>query len=128
MRLRAHCRLVVLAAAALLGGDLAARSHAIVVAHAICAEHGEPIHLASDANASSGPADVDAVSAGDRTISATDDHEHCAVAGGTRRVGPPAFAALVMTLRGIAPLAGTGIVLDPAVPLFRLAPKNSPPV
>lgn len=126
MRLRARCRLVVLAATALLGGDLAARVHAIAVTHAVCAEHGEPIHLASAASRSA-LADVDAVSAGDPTIAPMDDHEHCALAGGTHRVGQPASASALVVAHRFTPLAGTGIVLDPAFRLFRLAPKTSPP-
>lgn len=108
-------------------------SHMLLVRHATCAEHGELVHLdgkgkqataieLSDAcrvKGADGPAEPHA-------------HDHCVVAG-TRReeravadpvvaAGPPDAA------RGACLCAGHGVPPHGRLPVYRLAPKGSPPI
>lgn len=117
-------------AAMLSAGELGAFAHAAFVQHAICEEHGEPIHaLTGEAAAPPVANDSKALAAASTNgAAATDDHDHCKLSCGTPRLASPSRKHLVIAvLDGVAPLAGTGIVIPPAVSLFRLSPKNSPP-
>lgn len=122
MRRRA-IRFLALAA---LGGQLAAVADALFVEHVTCAEHGDRIHVAIHARA---PVATGWAAVGVAVAGAADDHDQCLLDedGGRATSAPPPAPRAPMAAR--AP--SLGLELAPPVfrraPLYRLAPKNSPP-
>jgi hypothetical protein len=116
----------------LVFAQVIAFSHVALVAHRICAEHGEAIHAGQSVEAAkdqvqdNAPASVLAA----RGTAMGHDHEHClCLAHGRER-----FVVLPRTSDGLARVAMAGSWqgsprLQPALPvaLFLLAPKGSPP-
>ena len=124
-------------AALCLVGQLCGLAHLLVVQHVACAAHGEMVHVrtvsrpvrAADA---SRPSDAHAhvlAPTGGRSLLA-DDHEHCAGLSDVRDA--PAGHAQILVARIVQPLAPHAVRPDRTTvstrPLFRLAPKVSPPL
>lgn len=124
-------------------GYLAAISHMAFVAHAICAEHGELVHVEPAVGSSPEPAgDGSASASAPRALSLdvhpSDDHDHCvlgvappgeaAVERGAPReivvppdpIETPALEAPSWTPPPVAPA--------PPISILLLSPKSSPPV
>ena len=113
--------------AVLVCAELAPAGHALLVRHVVCAEHGEATHATAPDDGAVAPPD-DARSAVASTTASDDEHEHCrmVVLRGRAahshselavRLAPP--PALLDPSRDAAP---------PAIAVFRLAPKSSPPI
>jgi len=107
-------------------------SHVALVAHRICAEHGEAIH-ASQPDAAATPAAPDsslASALGARGTAVGHDHEHCLCMAHSRErfVFPPrASAGLVAIWIDQLWQGSPRSVPALSVALFLLAPKGSPP-
>ena len=117
----------ILLALAALGGQAAAVADALFVAHVTCPTHGDRVHVDGDAPArtpekwaSLGEASVDA-----------DGHAHaaCLFDDDVEYVPPAATPALAApAVDGARPAIAIAAVLPRRrLPLYRLAPKNSPP-
>ena len=133
MASRAKGRLLRLLAVAGLCGQLAAVADALFVEHVTCFVHGDRVHVTTEAPV------VAARWSGLRRPAALrsptvdgDEHDHvlCLLDDDVDFVPPPAPAALPAP--GVAsrafPLSGAEAPTFGRPPLFRLAPKNSPPV
>jgi hypothetical protein len=115
-----------LLAVAALGGQLAAIADALFVEHVTCPEHGDRIHVTGH-----GPAPAAEKWSGARpAIGGTgDDHDQCLL----DEDGDQAPAPNPPSLPVPAPAAASALRFDlsaPVIrgaPLYRLAPKNSPP-
>jgi len=118
----------------LLAAQLVALGHLLVVRHTICPEHGEAIHSESPGDAQTlgssheGAAADSTLGAG--TPTAEHAHDHCLACTNTRE----RFALLpaLDSMRGALFVATTRpspatVDAAPAVAVFLLAPKNSPP-
>jgi hypothetical protein len=128
LRKRTNRWAVALAALVLGGSELGSAGHVALVRHALCAEHGEPVHGGPPADEVVVAAATDSVLPGESAGATTDEHEHCKILAGTSRVAPgDGGFALPLPLDGNASLAGGDATIAPSVALFRLAPKNSPP-
>jgi hypothetical protein len=119
--------MTVLLAVAALGGQLAAVADALFVAHVTCPTHGDRVHVDEDAPAR---APEKWATLGEATAD-TDGHAHaaCLVDDDVEYVPPAAAPALaapaVESPRD--PIAVAAALPRRRVPLYRLAPKNSPP-
>lgn len=119
--------LPALALATFVAGQLASVAHAALVRHAVCADHGEAVHVSS-AEAAEVPAhrdDTDAVSGSEPAPA--DDHEHCSVACERRALARPGSRASIAGHGGDAPRPLRDAQVPPAIAIYRLAPKSSPP-
>jgi hypothetical protein len=107
-------------------------AHFALVQHVVCDEHGELMDVdvatfamsASEARPSSEPAWAKS------PAPAGHHHEHCNVLAHLRQQLPvPIFAGLPARVAAVPELASAPFESAPplAVPLYRLAPKNSPP-
>lgn len=125
--------LAVLLAALYAVGAFAGVVHVMAVEHARCAEHGELIHASSTprADAPRGHFAEARLHAGERAAP-HDEHDHCLVLA-------PSSPALVSfaPVEEVAALDETALSASSALPadthalsepLFRLAPKQGPPV
>jgi hypothetical protein len=104
--------------------------HMAAVSHARCQVHGELLH----ANAPSVAADAGAASEPGRSFHAAppagdSDHEddECSLVTAQRDSVAPSVVPAVAHVRALPPLALAGARALLAEPLYRLAPKNSPP-
>ena len=119
-------RAIRLFALAALGGQLAAIADALFVEHVTCAEHGDRIHVTSH-----GPAPVAQTWAGvGAAIAGTaDEHDQCLLDEDGDQA--PATAPTALCLPALAqaspPHFEPGAPAVRRAPLYRLAPKNSPP-
>ena len=118
----------------LLGAQLVALGHLLVVRHTICPEHGEAIHSESPGEAQTLDSSHESTTAepalGPTTPSAEHAHDHCLALTNTRERFAPLPAPDVMPgpLPAAADLPSLGPVgVAPAVAVLLLAPKNSPP-
>jgi hypothetical protein len=114
-------------------GPILAQAHLVLVQHARCAEHGELLHLGatapSESAVSSDSATGSGVSAPRTDPSESHEHDHCVIASGRKTQAPAGSTAPLLSLsppvRTVSPnVAGQ---LAPLLPLYILAPKNSPP-
>ena len=114
-------------------GQLALAMHAPETAHRVCEEHGELVDDAGAAHLGGEPAHTPAAT---EIASAQRDaphagHEHCPFGtllqqtGSLASLAPPVSAAPphLVHLVAVAPRAPSGT----PIPLYRLAPKTSPP-
>jgi len=125
--MRATAALAVLV---LVGSTLLVGWHRASVAHGVCAEHGEELHLRriGQRDATQVPADG-ATRIGASTWELRDGDHHCAVAATTRDpatagADAPALVAVV------EPDDAPALPVDPTgatAVLYHLAPKTSPP-
>jgi hypothetical protein len=119
--------MTVLLALAALGGQLAAVADALFVAHVTCPTHGDRIHVDDEA-----PARVAEkwAALGEATAD-TDGHTHaaCLFDDDVEYVPPAATPALAAPASESTrpPIAVAAALPGRRVPLYRLAPKNSPP-
>ena len=115
----------------LVAGQGATLAHLAIVRHAYCAEHGELVDVGAESSAPTPASPEDAtdhVLPGPASGSDGHEHEHCAVVGHRReavladRVGP------AVTLHApVEPAPPADVVVVAVGPVFRLAPKQSPP-
>jgi hypothetical protein len=124
-------------AALCLVGQLSSLAHMAVVRHVACSEHGELVH--ADEGRTAGPARHTASESDSAlprlapvpTPPSAHGHDHCLVTTLRRERG---VLPQQSHLAGVAPaeqrLVGDGRDVPPVASfaLFRLAPKNSPPV
>jgi hypothetical protein len=115
--------------------QLSSTFHFALVAHAVCAEHGEFIHESEGGHRHSHAADRAASPERPATVVTAaahdDEHAHCATFADRRErlsVAPRTLAVVVLA----TPAKGELLLHDgehhsPVVPLLLLAPKGSPP-
>ena len=117
-------RLAVLLA---LCGQLAMLAHAALVAHVTCGADGELIHVRA------GAAVRPVVGGGDIARASLDggrdDHDHCLLdeEGEATCPSAPSACGLVLATRAVFERAARSRGAARRAPLYRLAPKNSPP-
>ncbi len=109
-------------------------AHLLVVQHVECAAHGEMVHVArwqSQPAAAARSTDPRAalLVGDDRRNATVDSHEHCAWLSQVRDV--PAYRAPIVVAVAVTPWSTVATLVEraarPARPLYRLAPKVSPP-
>lgn len=120
-------------AGVVLVAQLASTAHLAVVRHALCLEHGEYVH----AEASTGEAVrvpvhslAPGLTDGTAALSSEEAHDHCGVLAHRRdpqlAAGPAAQVAV--EVRETPSVPGTERAPLTTAELFRLVPKQSPPV
>lgn len=115
-------------------GSIASSLHMALVRHAVCAEHGEVVHLApADATPVCGAsAQAHPGSVWSPAPSASEDgHDHCTIAAQTRVRGmawTPYRAAPQSEPEVVARDCAPGPARVPGFSRLFLAPKHSPPV
>ncbi|HEY3354467.1 MAG TPA: hypothetical protein VGQ83_14545 [Polyangia bacterium] len=113
-----------------LAFQLLSLAHAVLVPHAVCEEHGEPVHLVVGRAAA--PRAAAAAWAPARAAGRPDAHgeEHCAITA--HGLAGTAAAAAAAHVRPAPPrqatAAATAVAPPGCAPLLALAPKTSPPV
>lgn len=115
----------------LVASPLAEALHAVLVPHAICAEHGEVVHAHGASSASAQP--DGAVPSIDADATAQESsHGHCTIiAERSRQIAPPnaSEAWLLPALRAQAePFVTRAARASTSLELTLLAPKTSPPL
>jgi hypothetical protein len=97
--------------------------HHATVRHVRC-EHGELVEAPALAKHAAGDSQLVGVEAGD----ASGADEHCAIANGQRADARPAIACIehVLAPTGATPVVAA-VTFHASVPIFRTAPKTSPP-
>jgi hypothetical protein len=120
-----------------LFGQVSSLAHTLLVQHATCAEHGESIHVSDAARldqtaAGAGIGFADPVVAGSDAGAPAEGHghDHClAVAHGRGHVGLRTLTAPVTANPPVLVVvtAETANSRPASCPVYRLAPKNSPP-
>jgi hypothetical protein len=101
--------------------------HFALVAHSVCAEHGELVHEAAP-SAPVPRSEVPALVAGGEV---GHQHEHCGVLALTRSLAIPAFApsqASPPASWAALPVAGAGRSAHVGIALLSYAPKLAPPL
>ncbi|HVJ15767.1 MAG TPA: hypothetical protein VM686_10000 [Polyangiaceae bacterium] len=112
----------------LAGAQLWPALHHALIRHAVCAEHGEFVHVEAHADhAASDAGKTPAVSASE---DGDDAHDHCQLPPGlhdpaAEPAEPP--SVLTSTSTGAAPSAAPSEALARSIPILSLAPKQSPP-
>lgn len=115
---------------AFLLAQLAGFVHLALERHAVCAEHGELLHVADSASSSAAAGHQERTGPSLADGSSGDAHAHCDV---LPAVQPKQSVATGAPARSIEPLASAWnraaplAVAHAAVPLLLLAPKQSPP-
>ncbi len=113
--------------------QLASFAHEALSSHVVCAEHGELVHVGHFAPATAGhrahaPAERQLLGVSDPSVAR--DHEHCGLAAVSRE---RALQLQAHTSVATAPACSRAPFEVPAnpdrssIPVFRLAPKQSPP-
>lgn len=136
---RAFRVLSVAIAALCVGAQLSGLLHMLLVQHVVCPEHGELIHAdergKSDAHGgsvrvtSSDPAPIAIHAAPDSSESHADDH--CLICAQPREpaaLSGPVHGLMISVGSSVAPVASIDSVDSGRIPIYMLAPKNSPPV
>jgi hypothetical protein len=116
-----------------LSGQLFGIAHLLLVPHAVCAAHGELIHVERAANTAA-PTAVDSTRAayrGEAGGETSDSHEHC-LAFALRREHHAAAAVRALVVpkapaKSTRPHADSAAVVRAALILL-FAPKGSPPI
>ncbi|MCA9539121.1 MAG: hypothetical protein KC620_09570 [Myxococcales bacterium] len=122
-------------------GNLTNLVHYATVAHGVCPEHGEAVHLRAhghgafdlrDLRAESGVAGEGRAALAAETSAAEHEHEHCFICPTSREMATATAqsAPVVVHHRDLIAddLPVAQVVRAPQVPLYLLAPKQSPPV
>lgn len=120
----------VVTAAILVAGELAAFAHLAFARHVTCPEHGELLDLGDAEGTTHASSNIP--TAGE-TPASTDTHEHhgCALLprGGERAsIGGPAPRPAILDQTRPALFACERDRRSSLIALYRLAPKNSPPL
>jgi hypothetical protein len=128
VRLRGHRRSVLIPAlaAAALAGQLGAVADQLLVDHVTCLAHGERIHVSRDEQV---PAAAPWTAIAPAAVASADEaHAQCLFDDDVDVVPAPAPAVLPAPCVAPAPVAAAAS-RRPLLqePLYRLAPKNSPP-
>lgn len=122
--------LAAFAALSLVTCTLLAGWHKATVAHGVCVEHGEALHLDRISDRDRAPAsDSDQIEPSTWVL--VDGDHHCAIAATSRDplAAPGAAEAAAAPDLSDDPTALPPVLAaTPAVALYRLAPKTSPPV
>ena len=102
--------------------------HLLLVRHGVCLQHGELIHEEDTSRAVPLGSDDPAVSGG--TDAGEHGDEHCGALGDNRvrAIRPETPAANATSIPAIEAAGAAQAVVLRSLPLFRLAPKNSPPI
>lgn len=112
----------------LLTAQLWPTLHHALFAHAVCAEHGELVHLSAHEHEA---ADSDHAASAEVTPGAADDeHDHCQLPPGTHDPASEpgtARASGVVHVCDAAAFAPCDAGLARSIPILALAPKQSPP-
>ena len=113
---------------ALVGiGHVLPAFHFALVAHRVCAEHGELVHEAAPSADSPAPSDVPALVAG---ADARHEHEHCGVLALPGSFGVPASAPRAFEVpprEQLEPEPGCERPAHVDIALLAYAPKLAPP-
>jgi hypothetical protein len=113
----------------LVGAQGATLAHFAIVRHAYCSDHGELIHpdAAPHTHAASHGSRAPGLYASDEE-GRGHEHDHCILRGHRREVAlsAPAATTLIAAERHASVPAAVAAI-PRASPLFRLAPKQSPP-
>ncbi len=124
--------LLALVALFYVAQHVSAVAHFALVRHAVCDEHGELVDV--DAALSAAPESRAAadpgLSSGESSSHSGHGHEHCGVlAHLLQQHSPPVFAGIPVRVAAIQTVAGATCTSAPlvAIPVYLLAPKNSPP-
>jgi hypothetical protein len=110
-----------------LCGQLAALVHVVLVAHVTCGADGELVHVRAGHSPAPAIGDAARPAAG----AARDEHDHCLLdeEGEAACPSPHAASGEPSTVVRVSIRLERRDVLPPRrAPLYRLAPKNSPPV
>jgi hypothetical protein len=112
----------------LVGVQLWPALHNALFTHAVCAEHGELVHVAAHGDRADVPTrETTAIS----PLGAEDDaHDHCQLPQGTRELAAePSEPASLVTSSGssMASFVAVNVELPRSIPILTLAPKTSPP-
>jgi hypothetical protein len=132
MRLVRRASVTVAVALMLLGAQASQVLHELVVPHETCPLHGDLVE--GDGHSDDGGASQLAAPARARLLAAADGalhgHDRCLATFGDTDAVESEVAALTRALPPAAalPAPPTASAARRSVPLFRLAPKNSPPV
>ena len=113
----------------LVGAQLWPALHHALFTHAVCAEHGELVHVTAHEDHGSG-APTDGTSIGPLNAGDDDAHDHCQLPPGTHEsAAKPSDPALLgpATAAAEVPALAQGDELVCSIPLLALAPKQSPP-
>jgi hypothetical protein len=117
-----------LAALALLAGQLSSVVHLLVVQHQRCPQHGELVHAAEGTPLASSPRVGDGAALGPAESPEGHGHDHCLYLIHRPEVMAPPGAGALVTVLADAPFLDKIVARPASFPLFRLAPKTSPPV
>lgn len=115
-----------------LAAQVGAGIHAVAVRHERCAEHGEVVHGEHGHDAQHGAGalalQVAHLGEGQGAAPADEDHDHCAMPL-LRRQAEPGFCIPAVIAPSAPPAVPAPLATPVAVtrPLYRLAPKASPP-
>jgi hypothetical protein len=127
---RAALALALLAA----GGQFFNISHLLMVPHAICAEHGELVHVDTGPRSTRHDAHAarDSASSAYRpgAIGSTDPHDHCLISVFRKQTLAihPAGSVLLPPRISPAVVSFENVIAPPrTVAILHLAPKSSPP-
>ena len=114
---------------ALLGvGHVLPALHFALIAHRICAEHGELVHELAAAPAVASRSSVPEVAVGERSAH---EHEHCGVLALTSSSAPPLSEAASLPARDGEPSGSdvpAALSAHVGIELLLYAPKLAPPV
>jgi hypothetical protein len=120
--------LLTLVALFYVAQQLSVVAHLALVRHAVCDEHGELVDVdvarASEASGSSKQGSQESSS------HLGHDHEHCGVLAHLRQqFNPPVFVGIPARVAALPDVAAVLCLSAPsiAIPVYCLAPKNSPP-
>lgn len=121
------------AALLLLSSPLSEALHTVLVPHAICAEHGEVIHLQGARAGTRDPSATDQNPRFDTNgVAAESGHEHCPVvaASSRRAAARPNTESLLLPAAASSDVARLKVATHPdsSLELVLLAPKTSPPL
>lgn len=121
------------AALLLLSSPLSEALHTVLVPHAICAEHGEVVHLQGVRGAVSDPSATDANPRFESDgVAAESGHEHCPVVAASSRNSTARGNAEALLLPAVLDSECTRLDVaarpDSSLELVLLAPKTSPPL
>jgi hypothetical protein len=126
-RRRFACATVAMLA---LIGQLVSLAHLTMVQHAVCLEHGELVHSDVRGRWNAPPADSDAAAVHATDATSSGDHDHCGARAYRREstlVAPSSMAPEKCAKRlEIADFSATESRFG-GQPIYRLAPKCSPP-
>lgn len=130
---RSHSKTAVLTALVCFAAQLLGFAHLLLVRHSTCAEHNEVVHVGPQTGARATSPPAARPSRVQQLPAGADSHgdSHCLLAISRRRdqALPAPDSILLPEAPPVANAPRTFVHLTavPAVPLLRLAPKNSPP-